>query len=140
MKSVSDQLFMFEKRQRPRLGHERCSAKDLGLDESWLRDGIFENPDLVIGPCRAAGLTDDEWYPWQREFRVEVGRIDVLLLSSQGRVAIVETKSHPIPNSEDGCLHRRWTTSPIYLTASTMSCPRFRETRVGNLWQLKKIS
>lgn len=92
MKPVSDHLFTFEQRERPRLGYERCSAKELGLDESWLRDVIFENPDLVIGPCRTAGLTDDEWYPWQREFRVEVGQIDVLLLSSQGRVAVVETK------------------------------------------------
>jgi len=92
MKPVSDQLFTFERGQRPRLGYERCSAKELDLDESWLRDVIFDNPDLVIAPCRAAGLTDDEWYPWQREFRVEVGRIDVLLLSSQGRVGVVETK------------------------------------------------
>jgi len=92
MKPVSDQLFTFGQGQPPRLGYERCSAKDLGLDESWLRDAIFQNPELVIDPCRAAGLTDDEWYPWQREFRVEVGQIDVLLLSSQGRVAVVETK------------------------------------------------
>lgn len=92
MKPVSDQLFTFKQPDRPRLGYERCSAKELGLDESWLRDAIFDDPDLVVGPCRAAGLTDDEWYPWQREFRVEVGQIDVLLVSSQGRVAIVETK------------------------------------------------
>jgi hypothetical protein len=83
MKPVSDQLFFFENGQKSRLGFERCSAKELGLDESWLRDSIFEAPDLVIGPCRAAGLTEDDWYPWQREFTVEVGRIDVLLLSSQ---------------------------------------------------------
>ena len=92
MKPVSDQLFTFEPGNRPRHALERCSAKDLGLDESWLRDSVFDSPDLVIGPCRAAGLTDDEWYPWQREFGVEVGYIDVLLLSSQGRVAVVETK------------------------------------------------
>lgn len=92
MKPVSDQLFTFEQRERPRRSHERCAAKELGLDESWLRDAIVDNPDLVIGPCRAAGLTDDDWYPWQREFRVEGGRIDVLLLSSEGRVAVVETK------------------------------------------------
>ncbi len=92
MKPVSDQLFFFENRQKPKLGFERCSAKELGLDESWLRDSIFESPDLVIGPCRAAGLTEEDWYPWQREFTVEVGRIDVLLLSSQGRVGVVETK------------------------------------------------
>jgi hypothetical protein len=92
MKPVSDQLFVFENRDTPRVAYERCSARDLGLAESWLRDAIFHAPELVIGPCRAAGLTEDEWYPWQREYRVEVGPIDVLLLSSQGRVAVVETK------------------------------------------------
>jgi hypothetical protein len=92
MKPVSDQLFTFEQRDMPRLAHERCSAKDLGLEERWLRDAIFHVPDLVIGPCRAAGLTEDEWYPWLREYKVDVGQIDVLLLSSQGRVAVVETK------------------------------------------------
>lgn len=92
MKPVSDQLFTFEHDEPLKPSHERCSAKELGLDESWLRDAIFAIPDLVIGPLRAAGLTDDEWYAWQREFRVEVGQIDVLLLSSEGRLAIVETK------------------------------------------------
>jgi hypothetical protein len=92
MKPVGDQLFAFENRDTPTLTHERCSARDLGLEEGWLRDAIFKIPDLVIGPCRAAGLTEDEWYPWQREYRVDVGKIDVLLLSSQGRVGIVETK------------------------------------------------
>lgn len=92
IKPVSDQLFVFDSSEKPRPGHERCSAKDLGLNEAWLRDSIFDMPELVIGPCRAAGLTEDEWYPWQREFSVEVGSIDVLLLSSQGRVAVVETK------------------------------------------------
>jgi len=91
-KPVSDYLFVFEPGKYPHPGYERCSARELGLDEAWLRDAIFNNPGLVIGPCDAAGLSDDEWYPWQREFGVDVGRIDVLLLSSQGRVAIVETK------------------------------------------------
>ena len=92
MNPVSDQLFAFENRGTPAPTHKRCSAKDLGLEESWLRDAIFNVPDLVIGPCRAAGLTQDEWYGWQREYKVDVGKVDVLLLSSQGRVAIVETK------------------------------------------------
>ncbi len=92
MKSVGDNLFVFQGNGTPDMGYERCLAKDLNLDEAWLRDAIFARPDLVIGPCRAAGLTDDDWYPWRREFVVETGRIDVLLLSSQGRVAVVETK------------------------------------------------
>jgi hypothetical protein len=92
MKLVSDQIFAFDGTTRPAVTHERCSAEDLGLKESWFRDAIFECPELVIGPCRAAGLTDDEWYAWRKEFPTEVGPIDVLLVSSQGRVAVVETK------------------------------------------------
>lgn len=93
MKPVSDQLFTLEKDGTLEASWERCSAKDLGLPERWLRDAIFKNPELVIGPCRAAGITDDDWYAWQREYKVaEAGRIDVLLLSGQGRVGVIETK------------------------------------------------
>jgi hypothetical protein len=92
IRPVSDQVFAFDHREVPTLTHERCLASDLGLKESWLRDAIFAVPELVIGPCRAAGLTDDDWYPWVREFGTDVGPVDVLLLSSQGRVAVVETK------------------------------------------------
>ena len=92
MKPVSDYLFAFAPDTQLRVSYRRCLAKELDLEESWLRDAIFFNPDLVIEPCRAAGLTEDEWYAWQREFQVETGQIDVMLLSSQGRVAIVETK------------------------------------------------
>jgi hypothetical protein len=92
MKIVSDQLFAFDETAAPAVTHERCSAEDLGLKESWFRDANFESPELVIGACRAAGLTDEEWYPWRKEFQTEVGPIDDLLVSSQGRVAVVETK------------------------------------------------
>lgn len=93
MKPVSDQLFTFEKDSAPVLTWERCSAKDLGLKEQWLSDAIYKNPELVIGPCRAAGITDDDWYAWQRNYKVaDAGWIDVLLLSTQGRVGVVETK------------------------------------------------
>lgn len=91
-KPLSDTLYDFERDGVPSPALERCSARDLGLAESWFRDAIFEAPELVIGPCRAAGVTEDNWYSWAREYPVEVGSIDVLLLSSEGRVAIVETK------------------------------------------------
>lgn len=91
-KTLSETLFGFERETRPGPRWQRCSAKDLGLLESWFRDAIFEDPAIVIEACRAANVTDDDWYPWAREFRVSVGPIDVLLVSSQGRVAIVETK------------------------------------------------
>ena len=92
MKLISEKLFAFDRAAVPSATHQRCSAEDLGLPESWFRDAIFECPELVIGPCRAAGLTDDDWYPWRKEFSTEVGPIDVLLLSASGRVAVVETK------------------------------------------------
>lgn len=92
MKPVSDDLFAFHNFKKPKLKYQRCSAKDLSLNEAWLRDAIFANPELVIGPCRAAEVTSDDWFAWRKEFAVEVGSIDVLLLSSQGRLAVVETK------------------------------------------------
>lgn len=71
-------------------------AKDVsGLAESWFRDSILANPELVLGPCRAAGLVeqDEDWYSWAKEVTVgTIGAIDVLLVSRLGRVGIVETK------------------------------------------------
>jgi len=96
MKPVSEQIFSFSKAgpgtAMPQMSHERCSAKNLSLPEKWLRDAIYNNPEIVIGPCRAADLTDDDWFSVATEFQMPAGKIDVLLVSSQGRLAIVETK------------------------------------------------
>lgn len=74
--------------------YTRVSAKDVRLYEEWFRDAIFANPELVIEPCREAGLVpaDETWEPWVTEFSVGAGPMDVLLLASSGRVGIVETK------------------------------------------------
>jgi hypothetical protein len=74
--------------------YTRISAKEANLKESWFRDAIFDNPEIVIGVCREAGLVDDGelWYSWAREFNLDAGPADVLLLSSYGRIGIVETK------------------------------------------------
>ena len=83
----------------PRAAYEKVSASDsrLQLPETWFRDAIYDDPALVIGPCQQAGIVpaDEIWFPWghrKKEFRCSAGRIDVLLLSSKGRPAIVETK------------------------------------------------
>jgi hypothetical protein len=72
------------------------NAKQIGFREKWLQDAIMDDPQIVLAPCREAGLISDEdgtWLPWAREVAVpDVGSIDVLLISSEGRVAIVETK------------------------------------------------
>jgi hypothetical protein len=74
--------------------YKRILAKDANLKESWFRDAIFDNPELVIDVCREAGLVDESesWYAWAREFNLDAGPVDVLLLSSRGRIGIVETK------------------------------------------------
>ena len=66
--------------------------------EKGFRDAVAANPGLVMEPCRAADRTEDQWYLWGVEHQVtdadgrSIGSIDVLLISSSGRIGIVETK------------------------------------------------
>lgn len=96
MKSIGQQIFSASTitRAEPRAAYQRVSARDLGLRETWFRDAIFDNPELVIAPCRGAGRVDDEevWLSWGIEKNFGSGPIDVLLVSSYGRVGLVETK------------------------------------------------
>lgn len=96
MKSIGPSLFHIGSSgpPRPESALERVGAKTLGLQESWFRDAIFAEPELVIGPCRTGGRVDaDEvWIPWRVEVNFGAGPIDVLLVSSHGRIGIVETK------------------------------------------------
>ena len=64
---------------RPRVAYERGSAADLKVPESCFRDAIFDEPELVVGPCSEAGRTapDDKWLPWHKGFDLDGGRIDV---------------------------------------------------------------
>lgn len=96
MKSIGTHLFAVNagKQAAPRPQFERVLARDLGLQETWFRDAIFDNPELVIAPCREAGrvTADEMWLPWRIESNFGSGPIDVLLVSSYGRIGIVETK------------------------------------------------
>lgn len=97
MKSIGTQLFSSRLSQSSTStvpAFERVSARELGLQESWFRDAIFHNPDLVIAPCREAGRVDNNeiWLPWRTEINFGSGPIDVLLVSSYGRIGIIETK------------------------------------------------
>lgn len=73
---------------------KRILAKEAGLKEGWYQQAIASQPELVIGVCRGAGLIPDgeTWSHWATEFQLDAGFIDLLLLSSYGRVGIVETK------------------------------------------------
>lgn len=99
MRPIADTLYEFSwsksERDLGSASYIRWSPKRTvrKLGESWFQKAIVANPELVIGPCRNAGLTDGEaWYFWQREFVTGAGKIDVLLLSSEGRIGVVETK------------------------------------------------
>lgn len=96
MKSIGTHLFAVNagKQASPKPRFERVLARDLGLQETWFRDAIFDNPELVIAPCREAGrvTADETWLPWRIESNFGSGPIDVLLVSSYGRIGIVETK------------------------------------------------
>lgn len=96
MKSIGETLFRLDRSgtPRPAPAMQRVSARQLGLQESWFRDAIFAEPELVIGPCRTAGRveSDEIWMPWRTEINFGAGPIDVLLVSSHGRIGIVETK------------------------------------------------
>lgn len=96
MKSIGTQLFSVSagKHAAPMPRFERVLARELRLQETWFRDAIFENPQLVIAPCQEAGrITAEEvWLPWRVEANFGSGPIDVLLVSSYGRIGIVETK------------------------------------------------
>src|SRR5439155_12568328 len=72
-----------------------ATARQVGFQEKWLQDAIIRNPEIVLAPCREANLIREEerWCFWAKEVTVaDAGSIDVLLLSSSGRVGIVETK------------------------------------------------
>ncbi len=96
MKSIGEGLYALNRKgsPRPNSAYRRVSAKDMGLQESWFRDAIFAEPELVVGPCRSAGRVDpdEKWIPWRIEVNFGSGPIDVLLVSSHGRIGIVETK------------------------------------------------
>lgn len=96
MKSIGESLFQLSRNGDPvpTPSLQRVSAKALGLQESWFRDAIFAEPEIVIGPCRMAGRVeaDETWLPWRIETNFGSGPIDVLLVSSHGRIGIVETK------------------------------------------------
>jgi hypothetical protein len=70
------------------------TASEVNFKEHWLQQAIAHNPELVLAPCRASGLTTDErWLFWAKEVTAgDAGSIDLLLISESGRVGIVETK------------------------------------------------
>ena len=100
--SLNDVIFSVDRNASSTVKAEfrRSSAKELGLSERWFQKAIASQPDIVIDPCRSADLTDEMWFTWGTEVNVpSIGQIDILLVSSSGRVGIVETKLAHAPEN-----------------------------------------
>lgn len=70
---------------------ERISlGVDKGRDETWLRDTLFDNPEII--PIDDLDPTFGPLIPLCKELRTEVGSIDAVFVNSRGRLTIVECK------------------------------------------------
>jgi hypothetical protein len=95
--------------ERTKATFELTTAREMNFKEDWLQRAIAANPELVMAACREAGLTDEAWAFWAREFTVEpAGNIDILLVSESGRVAIVEAKLSYNPEGRRSVIAQTW--------------------------------
>ncbi len=108
MQTISKNIFTLDlnSSKSVRTIYEIVSVEDLKANESFFRDIIFNEPEIVISPCIQAEIIDSEkWFGWATEVAVKTkdgssaGRIDILLISESGRIGIFETKLMYNPES-----------------------------------------
>ena len=61
-----------------------------GKNEAWLRDMLFENPEII--PIDDIDPTFGPLVPVCKELRTDAGQIDALFINERGRLTIVECK------------------------------------------------
>jgi hypothetical protein len=70
---------------------ERVYLGDVkGKNEGWLRDTLFENPEII--PVNDIDSTFGPLVPLCKELRTEAGQIDAVFINERGRLTIVECK------------------------------------------------
>jgi hypothetical protein len=70
---------------------ERVYLTELkGKDESWLRDTLFDHPEII--PITEIDPTFGPLVPLCKELRTDVGPIDAVFINERGRLTIVECK------------------------------------------------
>lgn len=94
---ISDSLYILPTTGPGRSGWRRVRLGVDGpdLNERWLQNRIADDPELVLGPCRTFEFIDEDepWVLWATEMPVtDIGSVDVVLVSSEGRIALVEVK------------------------------------------------
>lgn len=68
-----------------------------GFDESWLQDQLYRNPQCL--PLDEINPAYSELIPLGREVNTPAGPIDLLYVTPQGKLAIVETKLFKNPEA-----------------------------------------
>ena len=79
-----DEAGKLEKGERVYLGDAK------GKNEGWLRDTLFENPEII--PVNDIDSTFGPLVPLCKELRTEAGQIDAVFINERGRLTIVECK------------------------------------------------
>ncbi len=79
-----DEAGKLEKGERVYLGDVK------GKNEGWLRDTLFENPEII--PVNDIDSTFGPLVPLCKELRTEAGQIDAVFINDRGRLTIVECK------------------------------------------------
>ena len=79
-----DEAGKLEKGKRVYLGDVK------GKNEGWLRDTLFENPEII--PVNDIDSTFGPLVPLCKELRTEAGNIDAVFINERGRLTIVECK------------------------------------------------
>jgi hypothetical protein len=79
-----DEAGKLEKGERVYLGDVK------GKNEGWLRDTLFENPEII--PVNDIDSTFGPLVPLCKELRTEAGQIDAVFINERGRLTIVECK------------------------------------------------
>jgi hypothetical protein len=73
------------------------STREKGFDEAWLQKVLFQNPDLL--PCEEIDPAYDRLFPLCREMQTRAGPIDLVYVTQQGKLVLVETKLWRNPES-----------------------------------------
>jgi hypothetical protein len=68
-----------------------------GRNEAWLRDTLFDNPDII--PTDDIDSTFGPLVPLCKELRTDAGQIDAVFINDRGRLTIVECKLWKNPQS-----------------------------------------
>jgi len=71
-------------------GHRIYLGEEKGKDEAWLRDMLFEHPDII--PVEQIDPSFGPLMPLCKELRTDAGPIDAVFINPAGRITLVECK------------------------------------------------